>query len=250
MGQETATWLRRLAFIAVGLVGGWFLWGKLSGALSFEQVGPGPAAGRQVVMLLHGAGAPGDDLVGLAKELSDSLPNTTFLVPEGPHTGYGARVWVPSFSAPSREEYVARLAVELEATNAQAWKLIDQVRAKGVACENINLGGFSQGGRVAAELAARAPPTCHLGGLLIMSGGGLDEAVLPRSSSLRRVLVTHGTNDPVVGLGVGLALAQRLKADGDDVRWLEFAGKHQIPEVVTAAIPLFLRGEEVAAPVP
>ncbi len=251
MGEEATTWVKRLALVVVGLAGAWFAWGKLTGALSYEQVGPRPAPGRTVFILLHGYGAPGDDLVGLAAEVSAALPEASFLVPEGPHgTGFGGRAWIPSFSSPSRDAYVARLALELTQTNAQLWKLIDKVRSKGVACENIYLGGFSQGGRMAEEAALRAPAACHLGGLVIMSGGGINEAEVPTSTASLRVLVTHGTDDQVVGLGVGVGTAHQLAAAGHTVRWLEFPGQHQIAPVVREALAPFLRGEEVGVAVP
>jgi phospholipase/carboxylesterase len=228
----------------------WLLVGRLSGRLSTERVGPRPSASHPVVVLLHGYGASGDDLVTLARELSSQVPDTTFVMPEGPHrVGLTGHSWVPDFVAPSRDAYEARLAGELAQTRAQLWKLIDDLRASGVPCEDIYLGGFSQGGRVAADAALRPPDGCRLGGLIVMSGGGLS-AEVPRGAPAMRVLVTHGTSDGVVPLGTGLALAHALAADGHDVRWLQFDGRHEIPGTVRDAIPRFLRGEEVGASAP
>lgn len=251
MSEEAARWLKRLGLIAAALAGGWLLWGTLTGALTYGRVGPRPSVGRKVVILLHGYGAPGDDLEGLAEELSVALPQVSFLVPEGPHrAGVGGRAWIPSYSSPSREEYVVRLAAELESTSASVWKLIQQVRSKGVRCEDLVIGGFSQGGRMAAEAALRAPADCQLGGLVVMSGGGMNDAQLPTQPGAMRVLVTHGSSDTVVGMNVGLSLAQQLARQGHEVRWLAFPGQHQIPAVVREALVGFLRGEEVGAPVP
>ena len=54
-----------------------------------QLVGPsfGPAAGgppRQLVVLLHGVGADGQDLIGLAPMLAELLPHARFVAPDGP----------------------------------------------------------------------------------------------------------------------------------------------------------------------
>lgn len=229
----------------------WFFLGFV-GSLKTIEVGPRLTVGRKVVILLHGYGAAGNDLEPLAKELSASLPLVSFVIPEGPHSaGIGGHSWIPPFTSPTREEHVVRLNREIAATNAKLWTLIDRVRQKGVHCEDIYIGGFSQGGRMAAEAALRAPSNCTLGGLVVMSGGGMQDAELPTStSSPMRVLVTHGSSDPVVGINVGQALAHKLKTDGHEVRWLEFAGQHQIPPVVREGVASFLRGDEVGTAAP
>lgn len=242
--------LKRLGLVFAAITAAWGLWNFFSGSLSTIEVGAKPSAGRTVFILLHGYGAPGDDLEGLAEELAASLPQASFVIPEGPHRAGIGRAWIPSFSAPSREEYVVRLNAEIAATNALLWKVIDRVRKKGARCEDLYVGGFSQGGRMAAEVALRAPAGCKLGGLVVMSGGGMDDAELPVSTSPMRVLVAHGTNDPVVGMSVGQWLAHKLKVEGHEVRWLEFAGPHQIPPVVREGVATFLRGNEVGTAAP
>ncbi|MFO0722219.1 MAG: alpha/beta fold hydrolase [Myxococcota bacterium] len=222
-----------------------------SGNLSVERVGPKPAAGGQVVLLLHGYGASGDDLVGLAKEVASALPSTTFWMPAGPHrVGMGGRSWVPQFSAPSRAEYQKRLIVEAEDTRTKLWRLVEDARASGVECKDIFVGGFSLGGRMALELAARAPDDCVLGGLIVMSGGGMDELDLPETGARTRVLVTQGKADSVVPLQKGLATARALAKRGDPVEWLQFEGAHQIPPAVRQALAPFLRGEAAGTAVP
>jgi phospholipase/carboxylesterase len=243
--------LKRLGLVAVAAAAVWILLSIFSGELSTSEVGKKPNANRTVFVLLHGYGAPGSDLESFAEELAAKLPEASFVIPEGPHRAGLGRAWVPDFSAPSREEYVVRLNAELADTTEKLWKVIERVRKKGARCENIYLGGFSQGGRMAAEAALRAPASCKLGGLVVMSGGGMNDAELPtNTSSSLRVLVTHGTSDPVVGLNVGQALAHKLEVDGHDVRWLEFAGQHQIPPAVREGVAAFLSGEDVGSAAP
>ena len=234
-----------LVFAGLGLAG-------CSGGLSVERVGPKPGPDQKLVLLLHGYGAAGDDLVGLAKDLSGELPSVTFLMPAAPHrVGVSGRSWVPSFSAPSREEYAQRLVIEAADTRAKLWRLIDEARGSGVACSDIVVGGFSMGGRMAIEVATHAPPGCALGGLVVMSGGGMDELPLPETSATTvRALVTHGKSDSIVPRVKGIAAAKALLKLGSDVRWLSFDGGHQIPRPVREAVGAFLRGEAVGTTVP
>jgi len=217
-------------------------------AWGYIRVGARPGAGRPVVVLLHGYGASGDDLVGLAEELAKELPGASFLLPPGPHRVQGTgHAWLPDFSEPTLEAYQARLGAELEATTRGVWGLVEQARKKGAACSDIYLGGFSQGGRIAAEVALRAPPDCALGGLIVLSGGTINRSTLPSSAARPRlrVLVAHGRKDGVVSFGVGQELARHFASGGHDVRWLPFDGSHTIPPAVRRAIPAFLRGEAV-----
>ena len=253
-GQNIADHAKRWAphgVVAILLViVGYFLWTWFSSDLSTHRVGPRPDEGRTVLVLLHGYGASGDDLVGFAEELSEALPDATFLVPEGPHrVAVTGRAWVPDFRAPSRADYAAQLAVEIESTSKLVWRIIDDARGRGARCSDIYVGGFSQGGRMAAEVALRAPQDCDLGGVIVLSGGGFGEVELPDATgrAAMRVLVTHGTKDGVVGIGKGKATAEHFAEGGHDVRWLQFDGPHTIAFDVRKAIPLFLQGEDVGS---
>lgn len=57
--------------------------------------------GAPALILLHGYGAPGNDLVGLGEVLSESLPGVQVLVPEAPFrlVGSGRAWYVESFLA-------------------------------------------------------------------------------------------------------------------------------------------------------
>ena len=58
----------------------------MSGFFTLEGPSFGPAAGgrpRSLVVLLHGLGADGNDLIQLAPYWADLLPGTEFLSPHG-----------------------------------------------------------------------------------------------------------------------------------------------------------------------
>jgi phospholipase/carboxylesterase len=56
--------------------------------LSLDGPRLGPAAGgkpRRLVLLLHGVGADGNDLIGLAPYFAQALPDAAFVSPDGPY---------------------------------------------------------------------------------------------------------------------------------------------------------------------
>jgi phospholipase/carboxylesterase len=246
--ERSSTWVRIAAVAAAVAVAGYVLRGCLSGDLAYARVGPRPSAGKKTLVLLHGYGAAGDDMVSVADELVAAVPDLTVLVPEGPNrVNVTGRAWLPSMSAPNRQALEERMAAEVEGISQRVWKLIGDARGRGAACPDIYVGGFSQGGRVAAEVALRAPADCALGGLLVLSGGQIKEVALPDAAGRppMRVLVTHGTHDTVVNRAVGTAVAQHFAEGGHEVRFVSFEGGHQLPPAVRLAVEGFLRGEAV-----
>jgi phospholipase/carboxylesterase len=127
---------------------------RITGGNDREGGGSGP-----VVVLLHGYGAPGDDLVPLFRVLR-APRDTRFVFPEAPLVppeiaAYGGRAWWPidtvalqRAAAEGRADERARMVPEgLREANQQVNALLDAVeRELGVNGEQIVLGGFSQGG--------------------------------------------------------------------------------------------------------
>lgn len=223
------------------------------GRLGVERVGPPPTPGQPLVVLLHGHGTPGDDLVGLAKELSEDRPEASFLVPAGPHRAGLGRTWLPNFRVETREEAITKLEQLIGEASAQVWQRIDEARAGGIECSEVVLAGFSLGGYMAAQVALRAPEGCEPGALVVMSGGGAPPEAPLRAASGRsrmRVLVTHGKRDNVVPPSSGRSIARHFAAAGHPVESLEFDGGHQIAPEVRSALPVFWGGGRVGSPVP
>ncbi len=215
--------------------------------LGVERVGAPPSAGQPFVVLLHGHGAPGDDLVGLAKELSEQLPEASFIVLAGPNGAGGGRTWVPSFRTDTKEEAVVKLEELVSSASAKIWARIEEARKAGVECADIVIAGFSLGGRMAAEAALRGPEDCAVGGIVVMGGGGLNDVELPAADqhARMRVLVAHGRKDSVVSYRIGQATARHFASAGHDATLLSFDGGHQIAPPVREGLIAFLRKERV-----
>ena len=52
--------------------------------LKSKRIAPKSGELRSVVVFLHGYGANGDDLLGLAEPLAEHLPDTLFVSPDAP----------------------------------------------------------------------------------------------------------------------------------------------------------------------
>lgn len=106
--------------------------------------GAGTASARMGLVLVHGRGGSGADILGLGKALA--LPDIALVAPEAP----GRSWWPTSFLAPTAqmEPFVER---GLAAINAAVTALVEG----GLPQDRIALAGFSQGGCLALEYAAR-----------------------------------------------------------------------------------------------
>jgi phospholipase/carboxylesterase len=108
--------------------------------------------------------------------------------------------------------------------------LIDREVARGIESQNIVIGGFSQGGALAAWVALRhAKP---LAGLITLStflakNAPIEADATPANRSIA-TFAAHGTRDGVVGIAYGKKLAERLRAIGCDVEWHEYPMAHEV----------------------
>jgi phospholipase/carboxylesterase len=169
----------------------------------------GPA--KALVVLLHGWGADGQDLIGLAPYFAQVLPDAAFMSPNGPFpcdTGFG-RQW---FSLSDRSPE-ALLAGVRAARGLVDGFLDDQLAALGLAPDRLGLIGFSQGTMTALHVAARrSPPVAAVVGYsgMLIAGDADDAELVSRPP----VMLVHGDADPVVPADAMVAAADYLRQAG------------------------------------
>lgn len=152
-----------------------------------------------LVIFLHGYGADGADLLGLADPLSEHLPDTAFVAPNAPESCTGNPFgfqWfpIPWIDGSTEADAEAGLIEAAEDLNAF---LDTQAVAYGLTPDRIAVIGFSQGSMMAFQvLPRRAAP---IAGLVAFSGRLLDpDRLAAEAVSKLPVLLIHGDIDEVV----------------------------------------------------
>ncbi len=220
---------------------------RLAGGTDREGGGRGP-----VVVLLHGFGAPGDNLASLWRVLR-APPETRFAFPEAPLSlaslGMpGACAWwmidmmrLQRMRTPAEvEQMMAEVPAGLAAAREKVVAMLDGVDGA-LRPSKMVLGGFSQGAMLSVDVALRTERP--LAGVVVMSGALIAEAEWTSLAAKRSglpVLQSHGTQDPILPFVAGERLAQMLKGAGLAHTWVPFRGEHAIPPQVVEAVGQFL----------
>ena len=212
----------------------------LAGGPDREGGGDGP-----LLLLMHGYGAPGDDLVPLARQLAVA-PAVRFAFPAAPlviemglapeHSG---RAWWPidmgelqrAVQERDFETLTGRVPVGLSEARDQVTALLDALEQDhSVSRSKLVLGGFSQGAMLATDLTLRSerPPA----GLAILSGSLICKGEwipLMKARAGLPVLQSHGRADPVLSYEIAEQLKQQLTDAGVALEFVAFNGGHGIP---------------------
>jgi phospholipase/carboxylesterase len=201
---------------------------------------PRGGTAKQLVVLLHGYGSNGDDLISLAPFFAQALPDAEFLSPNAPFPCEIAPSGFQWFGFEDRTPEMllggARLAAEI------LDRFLDAELAKrGLTDRDLALVGFSQGTMMSLHVGPRRPNT--IGGVLGFSGSLIAPHLLASEIKSRPpVLLVHGTADQVVPYG---ALAQAEKALKDAGLPVETETRpgltHSIDQVGAQKGALFLR---------
>lgn len=167
--------------------------------LNAGRKGPQSGTTRSVVVFLHGYGANGADLLGLADPLGEHLPDTLFVAPDAPESVPGAPFgyqWfpIPWIDGSSEEEAARGMASAVDDLNA----FLDSLMVdEDVLPEQVALVGFSQGTMMSLHVAPRRPDP--VAGIVAFSGRLLEPDLLEDEVLSRMpILLVHGDADDVV----------------------------------------------------
>jgi len=166
---------------------------ELSGPIRPPFTGGKP---RRLVVLLHGYGSDGEDLIGLAPHWARVLPDAEFLSPHAPFPcemgGFGHQ-WF-SFGDRAAETILAGTRAAAPILDGF---LDDALAARGLGDRDLALVGFSQGTMMALHVALRRPSA--IAAVVGYSGALVDAGGLAAEIRSRPpVLLVHGDADPVV----------------------------------------------------
>ena len=183
--------------------------------LKSARAGEAPGQARRAVVFLHGYGADGADLLGLAQPLAPHLPACAFYAPDAPEpcrVNPGGRQWFPIPRMDGSTE--AQAAVSMAASAVLLNAFLDQVLAdEGLAPENLALLGFSQGTMMSLHVAPRR--AAPLGGVVGFSGRLIaPERLAAETRSKPPVLLLHGDRDDIVPPSSMPDAADALQAAG------------------------------------
>jgi phospholipase/carboxylesterase len=174
----------------------------------------GPVSGgapTQLVVLFHGLGADGNDLIGLAEEIAPALPDALFISPHAPFPSDMSpmgRQWFSLRYVESHDALFREMTEVAGIVNAYLDGLLAQYQFP---AEKLVLGGFSQGAMLSLHLGLRRACAGVLGysGALIGS-----EHLAAQLTHKPPVCLIHGEADPVVPVDASKQAAQMLESLG------------------------------------
>lgn len=203
------------------------------------------------VILFHGFGADCTDLASLAQSLQAPkgtnwiFPNGHLSVALGPHME--GRAWFPISVSELEKNMAAGIGADFSAVVPPGLKrarenVFEMLEKLGAPMNRVVLGGFSQGGMLATDVALHSDQ--NPAGLAILSGTLVNAPVwkelLAKHSSLD-FFQSHGFHDPVLSFGMAQRLEALLIAGGWKGRLLRFEGGHEIPFEVLSQMGAYLR---------
>ncbi len=183
-------------------------------ALSGPSLPPARGPATHLVVLCHGYGADGNDLIGLAPYWQGALPTVAFAAPNAPQRCAGAPgyQWFPI----SRLD-PAEMAKGVESAAPMLDEFLDAELARlGLPPERLALVGFSQGTMLSLHVGLRraVKPAAIVGYSGVLAG-----AVPKLGADAPPILLAHGDADPMIPADALFLSATTLGHAGAAVQW-------------------------------
>ena len=186
---------------------------KLSGPMLPPKSGGLP---KQIMVLLHGYGADGADLIGLGREWGELWPDMLFVSPNAPEIcerSAGGYQWFPL----NVDRIAGRIEGAATARPIIVSFLMDLWAQTGLTAADAILCGFSQGAMMALHVGTSLDQ--ELRAVVAFSGALIPaEGFLEARFAKPPVALIHGEFDPVVDPDLSRESAQVLADAGFEVR--------------------------------
>ena len=180
----------------------------MSAKLSGPMIAPKEGKPGRLVVLLHGYGSDGNDMISLAEFWQKDMANALFVAPNAPEKCAINPMGYQWFALATDRE-MSRLNGSEKARAVLNEFLEDLWRQTGLGPRNTLLVGFSQGAMMALDVGLSLKEA--LLGIISFSGALIDEENLPsRIKSRPPVCLVHGLADDVVPAKLSEKAAQIL----------------------------------------
>lgn len=201
--------------------------------LDYELIPATEKDSRRLMVMLHGLGDSIDGYRWMPEAMN--LPWLNYALVNAPDEYYGGYSWF---------DFAGNIVPGVACSRKLLFALLDDLRAKGFPTEQTTFGGFSQGCLMAIEIGLRYPH--QLAGIVGISGYVCEPDKLVEELSpvalQQRLLLTHGTLDPMIPFAVVREQMNILKAAGLHIEWHEFVKPHTIAgEMELEVIRTFVR---------
>ncbi len=176
-----------------------------------------PARGRatHLVVLCHGYGADGNDLIGLAPHWQRLLPTVAFAAPNAPEPCAGSPSGYQWFPISRLDPADMQRGVESAAESLETFIASELARLE-LPAERLALVGFSQGTMMSLHIGLTRKPAAIVGFSGLLAGAERMEQLGPDTPP---VLLVHGDQDPMIPISALFASATALGRAGACVQW-------------------------------
>jgi phospholipase/carboxylesterase len=187
--------------------------------LEYELIPASVKGSPHLMVMLHGLGDSVEGYRWFPEVMG--LPWMNYALVNAPDDYYGGYSWF---------DLQGDIVSGVKRSRALLFEFLDHLRGHGFPTEQITLGGFSQGCLLSIEVGLRYPH--KFAGIVGISGWVCEPRKLLNELSPvareQRILITHGTLDPVVAFAKTQRHVALLKSAGLHVEWHEFVKPHTI----------------------
>jgi phospholipase/carboxylesterase len=187
--------------------------------LEYELIPAADGNSTRLMVMLHGLGDSIEGYRWMPEAMG--LPWMNYLLVNAPDEYYGGYSWF---------DFAGDIVPGVARSRKLLFGLLDDLRANGFPTEQTTFGGFSQGCLLAIEIGLRYPR--RFAGIVGISGYVCEPEKLVEefspSALQQRLLITHGTLDPMIPFAVVREQVNLLKAAGLRIEWHEFVKPHTI----------------------